>query len=78
MPTGCPRCVPGAEEGPGPDEEVDTDAEGNSRLALPPQVPEDAVQLRCSADVHAWIPKSTEIPASEFDALLQRANIPQV
>jgi len=63
---GCARCVPGAGEGPRADQEAAADAESNPRLALPPQVPEDADQLRHAADVHAWIPLPAEIPTGNL------------
>ena len=59
---GCSRCIPGAGEGPRADQEAAADAESNPWLALPPQVPEDADELRHTADLHAWIPLPAEIP----------------
>ena len=63
---GCARCVPRAEERPDADKEVAADAEGNSRLALPPQVPEDAVKLRRATDLYAWLPEPAEISTGEL------------
>jgi len=63
---GCTGCIPRAGEGPRADQEAGADAEGNSWLALPAQVPEDAVQLCRTTDVHAWIPVTAEVRTGEL------------
>jgi len=62
---GCTRCILGARTGSCADKEDSADAEGDSWLALSPQVPEDAVKLRCTADIHAWLPVPLEIPTGD-------------
>jgi len=64
--SGCPRCIPGAGEGSCADQEAATDAEGNPWMALSPQVPEDAIKLHRTADVHARILVPAEIPSGDL------------
>ena len=69
---GRPGCVHGGGEGQGSDGQADHPTEGHTRLALPPQVPQDAEQLHHGSKVHPRISRQEKIRTGRAAAFCRR------